>query len=78
MRTVFKLLSNFARGHVSITPADADLPREMAIRCVTAGNCVITDHWGTTITVAMVAGEVYLTLARRVAAASTGTYTGHW
>lgn len=75
----FYKYANFTRRQVAISAADTDFVQgPMAIRCLTAGNCVATDEDGTTITYAMVAGEMLPTLIARIAAASTGTYTGHY
>ena len=75
----FYKFANFPKHQLAITPADADFVQgPMIIKCLTAGNCIATDKFGVTITHPMVAGEVLPTLMSRVAAASTGTYSGHW
>ena len=75
----FYKYANFTRHQIAITAADSDFTQgPIAIRCLTAGNCIATDEEGTTLTYAMAVGEMLPTLIVRIAAASTGTYTGHY
>jgi hypothetical protein len=68
--------SNPFRRHAAITPHDtAYLPvGTCAIYCLAPGNCIVQDLDGVSITYAMVAGQILPGEARRVMAASTGTY----
>lgn len=67
---------NPGRLHVAVTPHDTNyLPAGVnCIYCTADGNCVVEDAAGTQITYAMVAGQLLPFEAKRIRAASTGTY----
>ncbi len=65
------------RRQTAVTPSDAtDLPNgEAVIYCLTAGNCVIRNAAGETVTYALTAGQQAPAIAKRVlATGTTGTY----
>ncbi len=62
-----------ARGHVAITPADADIPMVDAVYAAGAGTLVLTDRDGTVVTWTVPAGGYALVQCVRVAAASGAT-----
>jgi hypothetical protein len=61
--------------HQSVTPSDSTTyDRAAGVYCLTAGNCVVQDNAGTSITYPMTAGQVLPFPPRKIMAASTGTY----
>lgn len=73
MNHLFNRFAEFPQRHVTITPADADLPRPMIIYCGSAGTIVARDRSGAVVTYTVTAGEIIPVLVTRVAAASTVT-----
>lgn len=65
--------------HQAITPSDSTTYTRMkAIVCLTAGNLVVHDAAGTSVTYPMTAGQRLEFEASRVMAATTGTYAAHF
>jgi hypothetical protein len=62
-------------SHKTVTASDSTVLEDvMAVVCLTAGNCVIEDSNGISVTYAMTAGQKLDFQARKIKAASTGTY----
>jgi hypothetical protein len=73
MANLFNRFQEFPQHHVTITPADSDLPRPMIIYCGSSGTIVARDENNVVVTYTVTAGEIIPVLVKRVAAASTVT-----
>lgn len=80
MTEVNRLLAGPAGRHVAVVPSDtADLePRPRGFRVLTAGNLVLMDEAGTSITYAVDAKEVIPFAAKRVLATGTTATVVAW
>lgn len=68
----FNRLAEFPRNHVTITPSDANnLSRPMLIMAGTAGDIVIVDENGTSITYTVTAGSILPVIAVKVPSTNT-------
>ena len=69
---------NRATRHVALAASDVVTgePLFRTIACLTAGNAVIEDAAGVTISYPLTAGQVLEIAGRRLRATSTGTFAG--